>query len=186
MLIFEEFPCHFLDSFCLVSPPWINIFGSLDSQQTCGQWRSVSWALKSAEGGPAQRHLACFVSFFSQIALQPLLESWFAPVLPLNGDTNGRLGCVPIGPFGPGVKYCVYLMLRFQSVFLNLKSAYCSAYTIFHRRWLMSVQVTTQLLIFNWKPELKTEGIIFYINTHITPRYQAPCVCFSSVLLCVV
>lgn len=183
MLIFEEFPCHFLDSFCLVSPLWINIFGSLDSQQTRGQWRSVSWALKSAEGGPAQCTWLVLFHFFFQIALQPLLESWFAPVLPLNGDTDGRPGCVPIGPFGPGVKY---LMLRLQSVFLNLKPAYCSAYTIFHRGWLMSVQVTTRLLIFDWKPELKTEGIIFYINTHITPRYQAPCVCFSSVLLCVV
>lgn len=87
--------------------------------------------------------------------MQPLLDYTFAPVLSLNGDTEGRTGCLPIGPFGPGVKYCVYHMLRLQSVFLNLKPAYCSAYTIFHRGWLMSVQVTTRLLIFYRKPELK-------------------------------
>lgn len=71
------------------------------------------------------------------------------PVSSLNCDTEDRPGYpLSIGSFGPGVKRCVHHMLG-QSVFSTFEPTYCSEYTIFHRGWLMSAQVTTQLLIFH-------------------------------------
>lgn len=153
---------------------WIaELWSSEVSQQGLEVYRRMAWhnAPVWSLFQPPRSH--CFIDVH-----------WSTPTSSLNCDTEDRTGYRSIGRFGPGVERCVHYMLG-QSVFSTFKPMYCSEYTIFHRGWLMSAQVTTRLLIFHWKQDLKTEEIIFYINTHITPRNQAPCVCLSSVLLCV-
>lgn len=170
-----------LHAFSLGSPLPRNISGPLDSRiVVLGGQSAGPWSLQEHDLAQCTR----FVSF--PTTTQPLfywctlIHTCLISELWYRGQDR-----LPVHwPLWPRVKRCVHHMLG-QSVFSTFKPTYCSEYTIFHRGWLMSAQVTTQLLIFHWKQDLKTEEIIFYINTHITPRNQAPCVCLSSVLLCV-